>query len=172
MSDEDLPPTHHEWGSRQPDPPPDAYSPPPNPYPQPGTFDQFAAPNPYGVPPPGYGYPGGYPAAMQPEHPSATTAMVLGLVSLIGVVFCAGVTLVLSPFAWVIGSRAVRAIDAEPGRYGGRDKANAGKIMGIIGTVLLALGVIALIALVGLIVAVGHGSSDPSPVIESGFANS
>ena len=46
----------------------------------------------------------------------------------------------LSPFAWAIGAKAVREIDATPGRYGGRDQANAGKIMGIIGTVLLVLG--------------------------------
>jgi hypothetical protein len=185
MSDEELPPTHQEWGSRQPDPTPDPYAPPPNPYapspdpyapppnpyPQPGTFDQFAAPNPYGAPAPGYGYPG-YPGAVLPDHPSSTTAMVLGLISLIGVVFCGGVTLVLAPFAWVTGSRTVRAIDAEPGRYGGREKAQAGKIMGIIGTVLLVLGVIALIGVIGLIAVVGNSSSDPSPSLQSGFANS
>lgn len=191
MSDEELPPTHQEWGSRQKDqpptpqptqpiqpgpvygaPPPDPYAPPPNPYPQPGTFDQLAAPNPYGAPPPGPGYPPGYPGAILPDHPSSTTALVLGLISLIGIVFCGGVTLVLSPFAWITGSRAVRAIDAEPGRYGGREKANAGKIMGIIGTVLLVLAVLAVIGLVILVFAIGTSSNDPSPVISSGFANS
>ena len=39
------------------------------------------------------------------------------------------------------GASAVREIDAAPGRYGGRDQANAGRIMGIIGTVLLVLGI-------------------------------
>ncbi len=69
--------------------------------------------------------------------------MVLGIVGLVGIAFCGGLTLVLSPFAWAIGRKSVAEIDANPGRYGGRDKANAGKIMGIIGTVLLALGIVA-----------------------------
>ena len=56
----------------------------------------------------------------------------------------------LSPFAWAIGPSAVREIDATQGRYGGRDKANAGKIMGIIGTVLLVLGILAVIGLIAL----------------------
>ena len=51
--------------------------------------------------------------------------------------------LIVSPVAWVLGAKAVREIDASPGRYGGRDRAQAGKIMGIIGTVLLVLGVLA-----------------------------
>src|SRR5690349_15633434 len=77
-----------------------------------------------------------------PPHSSATTAMALGLISLIGLLFCAGITLVLSPFAWAIGSKAVREIDANPGAYSGREQAFAGKVMGIIGTVLLVLGVL------------------------------
>ena len=36
---------------------------------------------------------------------------------------------------------------------GGREQANAGKIMGIIGTVLLALGILLLIGFIGLVVA-------------------
>ncbi len=90
----------------------------------------------YGAYPPGYG-------AGLPDQPSATTAMVLGIIGLVGIAFCGGLTLVLSPFAWAIGRKSVREIDANPGRYGGRDKANAGKIMGIIGTVLLVIGIVA-----------------------------
>jgi hypothetical protein len=71
--------------------------------------------------------------------------------------------LVLSPAAWVVGAKAVREIDAYPGRYGGRDKAQGGKIMGIIGTALLALGVLAIIAFVVLAVAVGTSDSSPVP---------
>ncbi len=84
--------------------------------------------------------------------------MVLGLIGLIGVAVCGGITLVLSPFAWVIGGRAVREIDASGGQLGGRDKASAGRITGIIGTVLLVLGVL----LVGLIVMLAFMST-PSP---------
>ena len=58
-----------------------------------------------------------------------------------------------------MGRKAVREIDATPGRYAGRDKAQAGKIMGIIGSVLLALGVLAIIAFVALAVAVSPSDS-------------
>ena len=49
----------------------------------------------------------------------------LSLIGLAGIAFCGGITLVLSPFAWRIGAKAVREIDANPGIYGGRDQANA-----------------------------------------------
>ena len=84
--------------------------------------------------------------------------MVLGIVALVGLAVCGGITLVLAPFAWAMGSRAVREIDAEPGRYGGRDKANAGRIMGIIGTVLLVLGVLLILFLVVGLFAAGTSS--------------
>ncbi len=143
------------------------YQPPPNPYPQPGSFDQYAPQGVYGAQP--YGaYPAGFGAGL-PDQPSATTAMVLGIVGLVGIAFCGGLTLVLSPFAWVIGHKSVKEIDANPGRYGGRDKANAGKIMGIIGTVLLALGIVAIIAIIGLIAAVPDSPSQPEPVPGQGF---
>ena len=102
-------------------------------YPQQGYPQQGP---PYGAPqqyPPPYGY---Y-QQQAPKHPSATTALVLGIIGLVGIVMCGGITLVLSPFAWGIGGRAVKEIDqAQPGTYSGRDLANAGRIMGIIGTVL------------------------------------
>ena len=126
--------------------------------------------NPYGAPqqpyqpqPPPYGYGYQQPYAYKPpvpKHPSATTAMALGIVGLAGVLACGGVTLVVSPFAWVIGARAVREIDAAPpGAVGGREEANAGRIMGIIGTVLLILAALAVIAFVVLVVAVSDNSS-------------
>jgi hypothetical protein len=112
-------------------------------------------------PPPPYGY--GYQQPYQPpapNHPSAMTSLVLGIIGLAGILTCGGVTLVLSPFAWAIGSKAVKEIDAAPpGTYSGRDQANAGRITGIIGTVLLILGVIAVIAIIGLIVAFDGSSS-------------
>jgi hypothetical protein len=95
---------------------------------------------------------------------------VLGIVGLAGIVFCAGVTLILSPAAWVVGAKAVREIDASAGGYLGRDRAQAGKVMGIIGTVLLALGVLAIIAFVVLAVAVGSSGSDSGPTFEPGGA--
>jgi len=87
----------------------------------------------YPAPPP----PGGWPL---PKHPQATLALVLGI---IGLVLCN----ILAPFAWYIGHKTVSEIDAEPGRYDGRGEAVAGKILGIIGTILCVLG-LALLALI------------------------
>jgi len=83
--------------------------------------------------------PGPVPWSPPPEHPQATTALVLGVVAIMGF-------LPTGPFAWVIGGRARRAIDADPARWGGRGLATAGYVLGIVTTVMLALlvGVIAL----------------------------
>jgi len=97
-------------------------------------------------------------APKAPEHPSATTAMVLGIIGLVGILFCGGITLVVSPFAWVIGGRALREIDAEPGRFGGREMASAGRVMGIVGTGLLALGILLVLAFIGLFLGVATTS--------------
>ncbi|TSD63645.1 DUF4190 domain-containing protein [Aeromicrobium piscarium] len=75
------------------------------------------------------------------KHPQSTLALVLGI---LGLVICS----ILGPFAWYIGGKAVSEIDASGGRYEGRSEANAGKILGIIGTVLLGLGVLMIIAVV------------------------
>jgi hypothetical protein len=68
-----------------------------------------------------------------PNHPQATTALVLGI---LGLVVCG----VIAPFAWSLGTKALREIDAAGGRWGGRGEANAGRICGIVGTVVLAAG--------------------------------
>ena len=86
---------------------------------------------------------------MLPDHPSATTAMVFGIIGLVGILVLPD-PLLLFAVRVGDGARAVKQIDAEPGRYGGRQKAMAGKVMGIIGTVVLVLGVSASrLALVG-----------------------
>ncbi|WP_426242478.1 DUF4190 domain-containing protein [Nocardioides sp. LHG3406-4] len=139
---------------------------PTSPYPQQGAYGQpprgYVGPG-YGQAPPVPGYAYGGPVTA-PPHPSAMTAMVLGIIGLGGIMFCAGLTLVLSPFAWAIGRKAVREIDASPGTHSGRDQAKGGEIMGIIGTVLLALGVIAVTLLIIGIVAATDSDFDQSPV--------
>jgi hypothetical protein len=77
--------------------------------------------------------------------------MVLGIVGLAGGL-ALGLPLVLSPFAWVIGGRAVREIDASGGMLGGRSSAKAGYVLGIVGTALLILGTLLLIVYIGFIV--------------------
>jgi uncharacterized membrane-anchored protein len=68
--------------------------------------------------------------------------MVVGIVSL--VLACGyGVGLLGSPVAWWLGARAKREIDASHGQLGGRGMAQAGVILGIVGTVFLALVIVA-----------------------------
>lgn len=108
----------------------------------------YGQPSPYGQP--GYGQqPYGY--GLPPKHPSATTALVLSIIGLGGFLFCV-VTVLVSPFAMVMGSRAVKEIDANPGQYSGRGEAQAAYVMGIIGTVLLGLVLIGVVFFVLLIV--------------------
>jgi hypothetical protein len=86
-----------------------------------------------------YSPPGGY--QVPPQHPRATLALVLGILSLL-------VCGVLGPFAWSIGSTAVKEIDAAPGTWSGRETANAGRIIGIVATVLLVLSVVLFVVVV------------------------
>lgn len=114
------------WGS--------AYPPPSGSYPPPGGYP----------PPSGYG-----PYPVPPKHPQATTSMVLGIVAVAGGLMC-WVPLLISPAAWIIGAKAVKEIDASRGAQSGRSEAVAGKVLGIIGTVLLALAIAVVILLIVL----------------------
>jgi hypothetical protein len=131
----------------------------PGPEQQTGPAPQYGQPygqQPPAQPPYGYGYPGQAPVS----HPQATSALVLSLVGLIGFFVC-GLPLVLSPFAWRMGTRAVREIDANPGMYGGRDQANAARIIGLIGTVLLAIVVLAFVAAFAVLAIASVSTTSP-----------
>jgi uncharacterized membrane protein YjgN (DUF898 family) len=78
-----------------------------------------------------------------PEASQATTILVLGI---LGIVICG----VLGPFAWSMGNKELAAIDAGRRPPENRGTANAGRILGIIGTVLLGLGVLILIGVLVL----------------------
>jgi hypothetical protein len=128
---------------------------------QPGYWEQQAQQQPpYQQPYPPQGYPAqgypppGYPQApiqYAPDHPRATTSLVLGI---LGVVLCQ----VIAPFAWSMGKKTLDEIDASQGRVGGRGAAQAGYILGIVGTVLLALSLVfILIYVVFMIAVVGGG---------------
>ena len=56
------------------------------------------------------------------------------MLGIIGVVVCQ----LCAPFAWAMGRKAERLVDASGGTLGGRGEATAGKILGIIGTVFLS----------------------------------
>ncbi len=70
-----------------------------------------------------------------PDHPQTTTILILGIC---GLVLCQ----VLGPFAWSMGNKALREIDASGGQVGGRDTVNVGRILGIVATILLVLGIL------------------------------
>ena len=113
--------TQPQGDDQQPQNPYDPYPQQPPPYGQPA------------YPPPPYGY--------APDHPKATTSLVLGI---LGLVVCG----FIAPFAWRVGKRTLDEIDGSQGRLGGRGQAQAGYILGIIGTAVLALGLVALVILV------------------------
>lgn len=118
---------------------------------QPGYWEQQQQPpQPQPYPPQPYGQPG-YPVQFAPDHPKATTSLVLGI---LGVVLCS----VLAPFAWKMGKQTVDEIDASQGQLGGRGAAQAGYIMGIIGTVLLGIGLVLIVLWVVFVaLAIGGG---------------
>jgi TRAP-type C4-dicarboxylate transport system permease small subunit len=86
-----------------------------------------------------------------PEQSQATTALVLGILSL---VVCG----ILAPFAWSIGNKELAAIDAGLRAPENRGTANAGRILGIIGTALLGIGLLFLLV-VFVLIAVGTVAS-------------
>ena len=75
-----------------------------------------------------------------PERSQATTALVLGIVGMF--------INVVAPIAWKFGHDELKAIDEGRRSPDGHGQASAGRILGIIGTVFLVLGL--LIALVVL----------------------
>jgi len=121
----------------QPPPPPPEQPPEQPPY---GNYP----PNPYGAPP--YGF-------VAPDHPQAVTVLILGIVS---VAVCGFV----APFAWVMGNRVVREIDASNGQLGGRSQAQVGRIIGMVYTLLIGVAlVIGVLALSLLLIASATSTS-------------
>lgn len=68
-----------------------------------------------------------------PEASQATTVLVLGI---LGLIICG----VLAPVAWIMGKNELEAIDSGRRPPENRGTANAGRILGIIGTVLIGIG--------------------------------
>ena len=78
-----------------------------------------------------------HPVAPQ-MHPRARTSLVLGIISILGVICLLPV--LMGPLAWYFGAVARRDIEREPTRWAGRSEASAGMICGIIGSALLVAG--------------------------------
>ena len=77
------------------------------------------------------------------DHPKGITVLVLGILS---IVCCSPLGIV----ALIMGNNALKEIDAQPGRYSNRQIVQIGRILGIIGIVLLVLGLIWVLFLGGL----------------------
>lgn len=88
--------------------------------------------------PPPYGYP--RPPA---KHPQATTVLVLGI---LGLVACQ----LLAPFAWYQGNRVLEEIRTSRSPLSGESEANIGKILGLVGSILLII-TLALVAVMFLV---------------------
>ena len=81
------------------------------------------------------------PPAPVRDHPRATAALVLGLISLGGALLV--LPAALGPVACYLGLSARRTIEREPGRWSGHGQATAGLVLGAIASAFLALLAIA-----------------------------
>lgn len=116
-----------------------------------GTHHGPSGQNPYD-PRPYVAYaPGQVPYGPPPDHPEATKVLILGV---LGFALCQ----VLSPFAWVTGSRVRREIAASGGRVGGDQIVTIGWVLGIAGSIIAIVGLLALVGYV-VVIALAVGSS-------------
>ena len=132
-----------------------------NPYatPAPGAADRTSAQT-SGYPVQGYAQPYSQPYGAAPQapwgpaaayaHPRGTLVLVLGILSIV-------VAPVFGPFAWVMGRKALREVDAAPHATSNRSTLQAGTILGIIGTVLMVIGLLAIVAFVSFVMIASVG---------------
>jgi hypothetical protein len=76
------------------------------------------------------------PAVPYPEQSQATTILVLGILSIVCSCFPVGI------IAWIMGNNELRAIDEGRRPPENRGTANAGRICGIVGVGLTAIGLL------------------------------
>ncbi len=99
-------------------------------------------------PPPPGSYGGGAAAAAVPNDSQAMLSLILGICS---IVLCCWI---LGPVAFFLGQSSLNRINASNGQLGGAGLAQAGRILGIIGTVILALAILGVI--VNILTGVGR----------------
>lgn len=107
--------------------------PPPNPLPPPAGWPP---PSPVWPPPPG-----GYYAPPPPQVPpvNATLILIFGILS-IPLTWLCGIGVVFGVVAWIMGNSALQTLDQIGDPMSQRGTVNAGRICGIIGTVMFLLG--------------------------------
>lgn len=99
----------------------------------------------YGQTPGGYSSPAA-PTYSPPEEPNAQSSMIVGILGLVLGFLTCGLGFIASPIAMVMGLRSKRAIEASGGKLGGAGSAQTGFITGLIGTLMLVVAVLSLIA--------------------------
>jgi hypothetical protein len=111
--------------------------------------------NPYETPyQPAYGGVSPY-GAVAPSHPQASTAMIFGILGIVFGFSC-GLGGLLGIPGIVLGRRARREIDAQPGRYAGRSQAVAGIVTGTIGVVVAVLVTVLIVVAIAAGIATGE----------------
>lgn len=133
----------HDPSDSEPTPETSSQSPAPEPEaPQPSAADSAPPPPDAPYPPQvGAGWPQTSPQ-VAPQHPQTIVILVLGILS---IVFCQ----LTGPFAWYMGSKAMKEIEASPGQYSGDGLVRLGQILGIVGTILLAIVPLLLLTVFG-----------------------
>ncbi|MEV4016104.1 DUF4190 domain-containing protein [Nonomuraea angiospora] len=82
------------------------------------------------------------------SHPQGTTILVLGILSLVVCTF-------IGPFAWSMGTRALREIDESGYYYENRGMVQAGRICGIVSSVLMMITLGFVVLMFGLMLVTG-----------------
>ncbi|MEU6781827.1 DUF4190 domain-containing protein [Nonomuraea angiospora] len=85
-------------------------------------------------------------------HPQGTTILVLGILSLVVCTF-------IGPFAWSMGTRALREIDESGYYYENRGMVQAGRICGIVSSILMMVTFGFVVLMFGLMLVTGALSS-------------
>jgi hypothetical protein len=102
------------------------------------------------------------PPPNEPSRRNAEGAIPALILGIIGLVFCP----LVAPFAWYLGRKAERLVDASNGGLTGRGEATAGKILGIVACVLMILGIVLLIVLLAVGSSIDTSGSDGGTSVE------
>jgi hypothetical protein len=139
-----APANQRPWADPYPEPSGPAASIPGQPYaPSPYAGQQWPA---VPEPPREYGYGYGFDTAT--DHPNAIPVLIMGIIGL--VLFSP-----LAPVAWYLGAKGQREARLDPGRWRSGGMLAVGKVLGIIGTALLALAVVGIFLFILALVAFG-----------------
>ncbi len=85
------------------------------------------------------------------SYPEASQSVIVLVMGILGLLLCQ----LLGPVAWIMGNKEIEGIDAGRRPPDQRNLANVGRILGIVATALMVLGLL----FFGCVIVVGAGSS-------------